>query len=172
MSIQAKVLLFVIGWTIILGGIVINRSLVNSTGFYYWPTISLIAYLVILCVGLGERTLTLPTVSLLIVPLALFLDTWLGAGAFGYYATGFLFGSLFILESLVLTNIKTVPTQLIDIFIFLVCFWIIGPILFTNFINPVISTYNFKVALIHLIIDFSCCAIVIKLIKSYSVRNV
>jgi len=52
------------------------------------------------------------------VPLTLLLDAWLGAAAFGYYATGFLLGNIFILESLVLANIKTEPTQLIDIFIF------------------------------------------------------
>ncbi|HPS28229.1 MAG TPA: hypothetical protein PLX10_00150 [Candidatus Paceibacterota bacterium] len=172
MSIQGKILLFTIGWAIIFGGFVINRSLVSSTGFYYWPTISLVTYLVVLCLGLKERNFILPVVFLLMVPLAFFLDTLLGAAAFGYYATGFFLGSLFILESLVLANIKTEPTQLIDIFIFLICFWIVGPILFIKFINPLVSTYNFTAALIHLVVDFSCCFIVLKLIKPYSSRNV
>ncbi|HPR91294.1 MAG TPA: hypothetical protein PK547_00975 [Candidatus Paceibacterota bacterium] len=172
MSIRAKVLLFVIGWAVILGGILINHSLVGLTGFYYWPTVSLIAYLVVLCFGLGERDLIFPVVFLMMVPLTIFLDTWLGAAAFGYYAIGFLVGNLFILGSLVLANIKTVPTQLIDIFIFLSCFWIVGPFLFTNFINPLISNYNFITACIHLVVDFSCCFIVIKLIKPSWGRNV
>ena len=74
MSIQGKILLFTIGWAIILGGFVINRSLANSTGFYYWPTISLITYLVVLCLSLKERNLIFPVVFLLMVPVALFLD--------------------------------------------------------------------------------------------------
>lgn len=172
MSIQKKILLFIIGWVIILGGFVVNRGLINSTGFYYWPTLSLITYLVILCLSLKDRNLIFPVVFLLMVPLTLLLDAWLGAAAFGYYATGFLLGNIFILESLVLANIKTEPTQLIDIFIFLICFWIIGPLLFIHFINPLTFAYNFTTALIHLVIDFSCCFVAIKLIKPYSAKYV
>ncbi len=172
MSTKGRIILFVIGWAIIVGGFLANRMLVLLTGFYYWPTLSLIAYLILLCLGLKEQKLILPILFFLAFPLVLFLDTILGSAAFGYYAIGFLLGNLFFFGSLSLTNINNEPTQLIDIFIFLILFWVIGPILFIKFINPIVSDYNFIAAFIHFIIDFFFCFLIVKKAKPYFLKHV
>lgn len=168
-----KIILFLgISWVIIMSGFLANRLLVLSTGFYYWPTLGLIAYLILLCLGLKEQKFILPILLFLVFPLALFLDTILGSAAFGYYAIGFLLGNLFFLSSLSFTNINNQPTQLIDILIFLIAFWIIGPVCFIKFINPTVFNYNLTNALIHLVTDFVFCFFIIKKIKPYFLKYV
>jgi hypothetical protein len=172
MSIQERILLFIIGWGVIMGGIFVNRFLVFSTGIYYFPTISLITYLILLCLGLKDKRLIIPILLFLTIPLTLLIDTLLGAAVFGYYATGFLLGNMCFFGSLLFINIHNESTQLINIFIFLVFFWIMGPAIFINFISHEGLNYNFLIATIHLIVDFCISFFVVKIVIAYLPKNV
>jgi hypothetical protein len=172
MSAENKTINFLAGWAFLVGAFWLDYFLIRLTGFYYWPTLFLTVYLISLCLYLKEHKLFWPVIIILILPLSLIIDYWSGAPAFGYYATGFLLGSLCFLISLSFTNIQNRSSQLINIGVFLIFFWLIGPLIFTSIIDSTLWGYNFWGGAIHLFIDFGICLIATKLIKSSFGKNV
>ena len=166
MPVKEKLFLFLASWLILIGAFWFNYFLISITGFPYWPTLFLVVYLMLLCLNFKKQGLFLPTMWVLIFPLSIVVDAWGGAPAFGYYATGLLLGSLFFLFSISFTNINNHSTQLINIAVFLLFFWFIGPLIFIKLIEPTLFGYNFLGATIHFIIDFGSSCLVTKLVRA------
>jgi hypothetical protein len=169
---KEKLFLFLAGWFLLIGAFWLNSFLVNVTEFVYWPTLFLVVYLTFLCFTFKKPNLFLLTLWFLILPLSLVVDTLSGSPTFGYYATGLLLGSLFFLFSLSFTNINNRSTQLINVSVFLIFFWIIGPLIFIKLLEPTIVGYNFLGAAIHCLIDFITCFFATKLVKTSSLKYV